>query len=177
MGKLTWKMLEAIYGGDQFKVTPEEASEVLQKYLFTDTTWKGSRKKKGRVWLDMECRVALVCLVREHQKLIKKNYHNSTRKLFFESSEFEMFSQVTNIPYKKTEAGFKQFQHDFVIWKKLPDIKGFYKKNDSYTKKAMKRVQKINDSTAKIFEDNAKRMKAEGRIQMPDGSWKPNFNK
>ena len=103
MGKLTWKMLEAIYGGDQFKVTPEEASEVLQKYPFTDTTWKGSRKKKGRVWLDMECRVALVCLVREHQKLIKKNYHNSTRKLFFESSEFEMFSQVTNIVYKKTE--------------------------------------------------------------------------
>ena len=72
MGKLTWKMLEAIYGGDQFKVTPEEASEVLQKYLFTDTTWKGSRKKKGRVWLDMECRVALVCLLREHKKLIKR---------------------------------------------------------------------------------------------------------
>ena len=91
----------------------------------------------------MECRVALVCLVREHQKLIKKNYHNSTRKLFFESSEFEMFSQVTNIVYKKTcKTALNNFQHDFAIWKKLPDIKGFYKKNDSYTKKAMSRVQK-----------------------------------
>ena len=119
MGKLTWKMLEAIYGGDQFGVTPEEASNVLQKYLFTDTTWKGSRKQEGRVWRDLQCRVALVCLVREHQRLIKKNYHNSTRKLFFESSEFQVFSQETNILYKKTEAGFKQFQHDFVIWKKL----------------------------------------------------------
>ena len=41
----------------------------------------------------------------------------------------------------------------------------------------MSRVQKINDSTAKIFADHTRRMKAEGRIQMPDGSWKPNFNK
>jgi|TARA_Y100000294_G_scaffold140914_1_gene134787 hypothetical protein len=173
MGKLTWKSLGFIYGHKQFGMTPEEASDVLQKYLFTDTTWKGSQKVKGRVWRDKESRVALVCLVREHQKLRKKNYHNSTRELFFKSPEFEMFSQVTNILYKKNAKGFKNFQNDFAIWKKLPDIKGFYEKNDSYTKKAMRRVKKITDDTAKIFTDNARRMKAEGRIQLADGTWKP----
>jgi len=50
MGKLTWKSLGFIYGHKQFGMTPEEASDVLQKYLFTDTTWKGSQKVKGRVW-------------------------------------------------------------------------------------------------------------------------------
>ena len=175
MGKLTWKMLGHIYGHKQFGMTPEEASDVLQKYLFTDTTWKGGRKLKGRVWRDKESRVALVCLVREHLRLRKKNYHNSTRKLFFESPEFETFCQVTNIIYKKTANGFHQFQQDFSHWKKLPDIKGFYEKNDTYTKKAVRRVKKLNDSIKKVFADNEKRMRAEGRIRLADGTWKPNI--
>ena len=175
MGKLTWKSLGFIYGHKQFGMTPEEASDVLQKYLFTDTTWKGGRKLKGRVWRDKESRVALVCLVREHLRLRKKNYHNSTRKLFFESPEFETFCQVTNIIYKKTGNGFHQFQQDFSHWKKLPDIKGFYEKNDTYTKKAVRRVKKLNDSIKKVFADNEKRMKAEGRIRLADGTWKPNI--
>jgi len=175
MGKLTWKSLGFIYGHKQFGMTPEEASDVLQKYLFTDTTWKGGRKLKGRVWRDKESRVALVCLVREHLRLRKKNYHNSTRKLFFESPEFETFCQVTNIIYKKTGNGFHQFQQDFSHWKKLPDIKGFYEKNDTYTKKAVRRVKKLNDSIKKVFADNEKRMRAEGRIRLADGTWKPNI--
>tara|TARA_R100001086_G_scaffold237081_1_gene160949 strand:+ start:2013 stop:2543 length:531 start_codon:yes stop_codon:yes gene_type:complete len=175
MGKLTWKSLGFIYGHKQFGMTPEEASDVLQKYLFTDTTWKGGRKLKGRVWRDKESRVALVCLVREHLRLRKKNYHNSTRKLFFESPEFETFCQITNIIYKKTANGFHQFQQDFSHWKKLPDIKGFYEKNDTYTKKAVRRVKKLNDSIKKVFADNEKRMKAEGRIRLADGTWKPNI--
>ena len=45
MGKLTWKFLGEIFEG-QFKITPTEAADVLYKYLFTDTSWKGRLDKK-----------------------------------------------------------------------------------------------------------------------------------
>ena len=176
MGKLTWKSLGAIYGGKQFGVTPEEAADVLSKYIFTDTTWKGGKNKVGRMWKDIDNRVALVCLVRAHQKFRTINRKTATKKLY-NSAEFEMFCMTTNVVYRKYNNGFHRFQKDFVNWKQLPDVKNFYAKNDTYNKKAMKRVTKIVQKMKDVMADNERRMKAEGRIKMPDGSWKPNFNK
>ena len=72
MGKLTWNFLGEIFEG-QFKITPSEAADILYKYIFTDTSWKGRLDKKrkideiGRMWQDDTNKGAFVFILKKEK--------------------------------------------------------------------------------------------------------------
>ena len=150
MGKLTWQHLGWVYE-DQFGMSPEEAADVLSKYLFTDTTWKGTHKNPiGRIWKDRNNIYAFFLLLERLKKLKKSFGKSASRKLFYESGEFVYFIQTAGLVYKKNPQGFKQFQNDFGLWTKhVPLFKGKYKgrarwKHNKIEKSLKKKVAKAD---------------------------------
>jgi len=150
MGKLTWQHLGWVYE-DQFGMSPEEAADVLSKYLFTDTTWKGTHKNPiGRIWKDRNNIYAFFLLLERLKKLKKSFGKSASRKLFYESGEFVYFIQTAGLVYKKNPQGFKQFQNDFGLWTKhVPLFKGKYKgrarwKHNKFEKGIKKKVAKAD---------------------------------
>ena len=88
MGKITWswKFLGDIFEG-QFKITPTEAADVLYKYLFTDTSWKGRLDKKrsineiGRMWKDDTNKAAFMFLLKKEKRVKRKNWKSLCKKI------------------------------------------------------------------------------------------------
>ena len=150
MGKLTWQHLGWVYE-DQFGISPKEAADVLSKYLFTDTTWKGTYKNPiGRIW-DDEQNINALLIVLEKIKSLEKTVGKRSAKheLFYNTGTFKYFLQTANLVYKKNPLGFKSFQNDLALWtNKVPlfssRIKRKRKKTDPLTKKIKKQIYKYD---------------------------------
>ena len=151
MGKLTWQHLGWVYE-DQFGMSPKEAADVLSKYLFTDTTWKGTYTNPiGRIWKDKQNINALLIVLAKLKSLEKTvGKRNAKNELFYNTGTFEYFLQTTNLVYKKSPLGFKRFQNDLALWTKhVPlfssRIKRKRKKPDPLTRKIKKQIYKYDE--------------------------------
>jgi len=151
MGKLTWQHLGWVYE-DQFGMSPKEAADILSKYLFTDTTWKGTYKNPiGRIWKDEQNINALLIVLAKLKSLEKTvGKRNARNELFYNTGTFEYFLQTTNLVYKKNHLGFKRFQNDLALWtKRVPlfssRIKRKRKKPDPLTRKIKKQIYKYDE--------------------------------
>jgi len=170
MGKLTWKLLGEIFEG-QFKITPTEAADVLYKYLFTDTSWKGRLDKKrsineiGRMWKDDTNKAAFMFILKKEKELRKKFGTASVRKLY-DSPEFDYFCQTCELVYKKYKNGLHRFQKDKGMWMQQLGFVGKYKRNKMFSR-ARKRIAKRQAKLEKVFEDSEQKLKEENILIGP----------
>jgi hypothetical protein len=164
MGKLTWKFLGEIFEG-QFKITPTEAADVLYRYLFTDTSWKGRLDKKrsinevGQMWKDDTNKAAFMFILNKEKELKEKIGRASVRKLY-DSPEFDFFCQTCGLVYKKYSNGLHRFQKDKGMWLQQLGFVGKYKRNKMFSR-ARKRIAKRQAKLEKVFEDGEQKRKEE----------------
>ena len=156
MGKLTWNFLGEIFEG-QFKITPSEAADILYKYIFTDTSWKGRLDKKrkideiGRMWQDDTNKGAFVFILKKEKEL-KKKFKRAAIKKLYESPEFDFFCQTCGLVYKRYKNGLHRFQKDKSMWLQQLGFVGKYKKNKMFSR-ARKRLAKREVRLKKAFKD------------------------
>jgi|TARA_Y100000310_G_scaffold342320_1_gene445030 hypothetical protein len=164
--KTSWAQLGMVFGG-HLNVTPDEAAEVLTKHLFKDTTWKGNYENPlGRMWRDVEVVNEFQHALSDREKLIKKyGTMKATRQWFYYSGSFFRFTLFGNIVYEKNESGFKRFQNDFAIWKKLPFFKARFQKKKKLAAISDKKLRKKVKEKMLTFEENQRRLIEQGYEQ------------
>ena len=116
MGKLTWQQLGRILEGEEFNITPEEASKIIFDVVLSKD-WKGSANKIGKMWQDQEVVIAWTRVLHAFDELIKKHGKSKAMKNFYKKDR-EYFNwcltSKTDYPSEKT------FRNYFALFNKLP---------------------------------------------------------
>ena len=91
MNKITWQHLGLIYE-KQFGVTPEEASEIIAKEIFSHNWKHGFKGKVGRMWHDEVVVANFTHVLEEEERLAKKvGRKRAVKELFFTSDKIKVF--------------------------------------------------------------------------------------
>lgn len=155
MNKITWQHLGLIYE-KQFGVTPEEASEIIAKEIFSHNWKHGFKGKVGRMWHDEVVVANFTHVLEEEERLAKKvGRKRAVKELFFTSDKIKVFMLIASLKYKFTKAGFKTFKNDYAKWKRLKFFKSVWKRGSRVLNKLRKRTAaKINKYEAIVEAEN-----------------------
>jgi len=144
MKKFTWKSLRVLLE-KQYKLTPDDAMQIILENLF-GLDWKhGKGGKLGRMWKDPMIVSTFTQVLAEEDKIAKTTNRKKVQQELFKSDAFETFRVTAELKYPK----YGNFKNDYTKWKRLPMFKPSWIKGtitvDKYRikKEKLKAAEKI----------------------------------
>jgi len=144
MTKFTWKSLRVLLE-KQYKLTPDDAMQIILENLFGKDWKHGSDGKLGRMWSDPLIVSTFTHVLAEEDKIAKTITRKKVYAELFKSDAFERFRVTAQLKIYKSHSLCK---NDYSKWKRLPMFKASWKMgtitNDKLRKKIAAMSKKLN---------------------------------
>jgi len=131
MTKFTWKDLQILLE-KQYKLTPDDAMQIILENLFSKDWKHGSGGKLGRMWSDPMIVSTFTQVLAEEDKISKTITRKKVYQELFKSDVFDAFKITAGLKYSK----YSTFKNDYGKWKQLPMFKASWKKGTITVDKA-----------------------------------------
>jgi len=138
MTKFTWRDLQIFL--EQYKLTPDDAMQIVLDNLFVKEWKHGAGGKLGRMWRDPMVVSTFTHVLAEEDKIAKTTTRKKVQQELFKSDAFETFRVTAELKYKT----YLNFKNDYSRWKRLPMFKPSWKKGTITIDRVRKRLAAKN---------------------------------